>query len=115
MKVQPDGRHSRNGWTRPVALSDEFDGVQQMEDGGIVSLPNHVFWSGPARTWNLNDRHQRIQVYELVLTEGTEEDVRRFIDLEVLMDLWADLWLPAHVRIAWSQHIRNLRGVVLAC
>jgi hypothetical protein len=82
---------------------------------GVVRLPNHVFWSGPERTWDLQDRRQRIQVYELVLTEGNEEDVRRFIDLDDLAELWPDLWLPPHVKEAWSHHLRRLKGVELAC
>jgi hypothetical protein len=98
-----------------VALPDNFGSGDETIEIGVVRLPNHVFWSGPERTWDLRDRRQRIQVYELVLTEGTEADVRRFINLDDLVELWTDLWLPPHVRSAWSNHLRRLMGLELAC
>jgi hypothetical protein len=105
----------RNGWSRPVALPDDFGRSDHGPERGVVTLPVNVFWSGPERKWDLEDRRQRIQVYEMVLTEGTEDDVRRFIDIDELVRLWPDLWLPPHVRAAWSGHLQRLRGLNLAC
>src|SRR5580658_9556975 len=104
MSTQAEGRSRRDGWSRPVALPDDLGDVAQPVEKGVVRLPNHVFWSGPQRTWDLRDRRQRIQAYEIVLTEGNEDDVRRFIDLDDLVEIWADLWLAPHVRSAWSDH-----------
>ena len=107
----------RNGWSRRVALPDDVDDPSIEKAHGVVTLPLHVFWSGPGpdKTWHLNDRRQRLQVYEIVLTEGKDDDVRRFIDVDELIALWPDLWLPAHVRRAWGSHLRHLRGVDLEC
>ena len=80
-----------------------------------MALPRNVLWSGPERTWDMSDRRQRAQVYEMVLTEGTVDDVRRFIDVDELIDLWPDLWLAPHVRAAWCEHLYHLRGLRLAC
>jgi hypothetical protein len=105
----------RRGWSRPVALPDDIDAPGVEKSRGPVKLPQHVLWSGPERTWDLSDRRQRIQVYEMVPTEGTAEDVRRFIDVDELIYLSSDLWLAPHVRVAWSDHIYRLRGLRLAC
>ena len=78
-------------------------------------LPRNVLWSGQDLVWDLSDRRQRAQIYEMVLTEGTADDVRRFIDVDELIELWSDLWLAPHVRAAWSEHLYRLRGLRLAC
>jgi hypothetical protein len=98
-----------------VALPDDIESGNFSKEVGIVTLPLNVSWSGPTRTWNLNDKRQRRRVYEKVLTEGTEDDVRRFVDINQLIDEWDELWLPPHVRQAWSTHLRRLRGIQLAC
>jgi len=43
---------------------------------------------------DLTDRADRARVYETVLREGTEEDVRYFIDVDVLLDLWVTSFPP---------------------
>ncbi len=98
-----------------MALPDDVDDPGLEKAQGTVALPLHVLWSGPERTWNLSDRRQRLQVYEMILTEGTADDVRHFIDVDQLIDLWPDLWLAPHVRTAWSEHLYRLRGLRLAC
>ena len=113
--TQATSNRQRNGWSRPVALPDDLGHSGLTPERGVVTLPVNVFWSGPDRSWDLENRRQRIQVYEMVLTEGTENDVRRFIDVDELVRLWSALWLPPHVRSAWSTHLRRLRGVDLAC
>lgn len=110
--VLVDGRRSE--WVRPVALPQDVDDPTIVKDQGVVQLPVHVFWSASRKDWDLSDRRHRVQVYEIVLTEGTDDDVRRFIDVDELIDLWPDLWLPPYVRRAWAAHLKQLRGVDLA-
>lgn len=105
----------RNGWSRPVAIPADVDDPGARKATGVVELPHHVSWSGTKRTWDLNDRRQRARVYEIVLTEGTDEDVRRFIDVDELIELWDRLWLSPHVRAAWAKELEHRRGVHLAC
>lgn len=61
----------------------------------MVTLLLHVRWSGPDRSYDLAVGCDRVRVYEQVLSEGTEEDVRTFVDVDQLLDLWDDLLLPA--------------------
>jgi hypothetical protein len=100
---------------RPVSIPDDVDDVRVAKEQGVVELPLRVRWSGPARRYDLGDRRQRALVYEQVLAEGTDEDVRRFIDLDELVDLWPELVLPRHVRLAWSRWLRERRSIVVAC
>ena len=58
---------------------------------------------GRPRRYELSGRRQRALVYEFVLTEGTDDDVRYFIEVDELVRLWDDLVLPPHVRHAWSE------------
>jgi hypothetical protein len=82
---------------------------------GVVELPPHIRWSGPPRRYDLADRQQRARVYEQVLREGNDDDVRRFIRTDDLIDMWDELVLPRHVRQAWADWLELYRGVSLSC
>lgn len=70
----------------------------------MITLPLTVEWSfdGEAPAHDLSERVQLIRVYELVLTYGAAADVERYIDPEVLVDLWGDLTPTAAVRETWE-------------
>jgi hypothetical protein len=101
--------------SRPVSIPDDLDAPGTRKAQGVVALPPHVYWSGPQRSFNLADRHDRAIAYELVLTEGTDDDIRRFIDVDLLVDLWPQLVLPRHVRHAWADWLNRRRGISVAC
>jgi len=50
-------------------------------------------------------------VYELVLQEGTGNHVRRYIDVDELLELWNDMFLPAKVELAWADYFERVRGI----
>lgn len=100
---------------RPVAIPDDADAPDVLKASGVVELPMRVRWSGPPRHYDLADRNDRARVYEQVLTEGTDEDVRFYIDVDQLIDLWPELVLPQHVRSAWCRWLAKRRGVTVAC
>lgn len=72
---------------------------------GIVVLPTHVRWSAPPRSYEMARRTDRIAVYEQVLEEGVVEDIRRFVSLDGLVEVWDDLYLPVHIRSAWAERL----------
>ncbi len=79
---------------------------------GRVRLPLHLNWSQPEREFDLAIRQQRARVYEIVMREGTAEDVATYIDGALLVDLWPDLALPFNLRQEWQPlidavHIRD--------
>lgn len=92
--------------TRPVAIPDDIDDPKLAKAAGRVVLPPQVCWSGRAE-YDLADRRDRISAYEQVLTEGTDHDVRYFIDVDHLIDLWDELVLSPHVRAAWDEWLRR--------
>ena len=108
-----DGMSSTGGraTARPAVIPDDVDDPAIVKASGRVTLPLHVRWSGPKLSYDLDDRRDRLRVYEQVLREGTADDVRRVIDVDVLIDLWDDLYLPSHVRTAWRSWLRDRRGV----
>ena len=65
---------------------------------------------GPVRQWDMHDRAQRKGVYEQLLQGGTPEEMIRWIDGPLLVDVWEELALPAVVREAWKWPIVIARG-----
>ena len=93
---------------RPVAVLDDLVDFRP-KASGQVELPLHIRWSGPTLTYDLDDRADRARVYEQVLREGTEDDVRFYVDADQLLELWDDLVLPPPVRRAWADWIERHR------
>jgi hypothetical protein len=92
---------------RPVAVPDDLDDPSLAKASGKVELPLHVRWSGPPIVYDLDNRADRARVYEQVLREGTDDDVRYFVDADQLRDLWDELVLPPAVRQAWTGWLRR--------
>jgi hypothetical protein len=97
----------------PPEIPDDVDDPGVRKASGVVTLPRHVNWSRPDPTYDLSDRSQRIRVYEQVLREGTAADVRYFIDVETLIDLWDELVLPPAVSDPWIAWLANNRNVIV--
>jgi len=95
---------------RPIAVPEDLDDASAAKATGRVDLPLHIRWSGPPITYDLNDRADRVRVYEQVLREGTEDDVRFFVEANLLLELWDELVLPPAVRRAWADWVRRHRG-----
>lgn len=92
---------------RPVAAPDDADDPNIEKACGNVVLPLHVRWSGPPKVYDLGQRSDRARVYEQVLREGNDDDVRRYIDVDELCLLWDELVLPDYVRRAWTRWFRR--------
>jgi hypothetical protein len=92
---------------RPVAVPDDLG--SSVKARGRVELPFHIRWSGPPLSYDLDDGADRARVYEHVLHEGTESDVRFYVEAEQLLELWDELVLPPAVREVWAPRIARLR------
>ncbi len=64
--------------------------------------PLHLEWSKTNRSVDLTNRSQRLRWYELVLREGSVNDIQAFIDGALLIDAWPDLVVPRAIRAAWQ-------------
>ena len=113
MSSQQLGKARRS--KRPPTIPDDVADPAVVKATGLVELPTRVRWSAPARSYDLADRRQRARVYEQVLVEGGEQDVREIIDVDELVALWDELYLPYHVRRAWADWLSERRGIELPC
>jgi hypothetical protein len=88
-----------------TATLDELNGPT----GGTVELPTRLLWQ-QNRTVDLDDAWTRSWVYALVLREARQrDDLRAWINRDVLAELWPDLNLPRGVRNAWEDRHPVLR------
>jgi transcriptional regulator with XRE-family HTH domain len=87
---------------RTIVVPDHLPRLAAVDALATVRLPLTLNWSQPGRVYRLAERGERARVYELVLREGAAEDVARYIDGVLLVDLWDELVLPAYVRSAWT-------------
>jgi hypothetical protein len=94
--------------SRPVAIPSGLDTSNDTKAQGTVELPIHVWWSEPKRVFDLTKPHDRLRAYELLLTEGDEDDIRHYIRFDVLRSSWHQLFLPRHVREAWEKKYQQL-------
>ena len=109
-------RSSKVGPTsRPVAIPYDFDSANDVKASGIVVLPNRLRWSEPDLTFDLNSTADRLRVYEIVLVEGAESDVRHFVRFDELVLVWKEIHLPAHVRKAWQDWFADHQIYVPTC
>lgn len=92
---------------RPVSVPEDLDDPSLPKARGRIELPLHIRWSGPPVAYDLADRADRARVYEQVLREGSEEDVRYYVEADELRELFDKLVLPPKVRRAWADWLRR--------
>ena len=97
--------------SRPVTIPPGFDTSNDIKAQGTVELPIHVWWSEPKRVFDLTKLDDRLRAYELVLSEGDEDDIRLYIRFDVLRSSWHQLFLPRHVREAWEKKYQQLSSI----
>jgi hypothetical protein len=106
-----DQSAARPGWVWDVPVPRALDELRGPL-AGEVGLPARLFWSGPdprAIRWDLADPGRRRDLYEIVLVEGTLDDIRRLVNGESLVELWDRMYLPPWVRAAWHPLIESAR------
>jgi transcriptional regulator with XRE-family HTH domain len=92
---------------RPIFVPDRLWRLPIREALATVTLPLELNWSRPGATFHLADGRQRARCYEVVIREGMPNDVLRYVDGTLLIDLWPDLVLPRDVRAAWQPIIET--------
>jgi hypothetical protein len=103
---------ARPGWIRHVPVPHALTDLHGPTTGAI-GLPSTLFWSGPHPRdvrWDVTDPNRRRDLYEIVLVEGTLDDVIRLIDGPGLVEVWDRMYLPHRVRAAWRTLIDNSRA-----
>jgi hypothetical protein len=94
------------GWAPPVEVPEDLTEMRGEIDV-VVHLPGSVYssGSGPARGFNLAHENERIEFYEIVLTNATAAQITEYLNVNELIRLWPKMWLPPHVVRAWVDTI----------
>jgi hypothetical protein len=93
---------SKIGFWRPVSIPQDFGPEYQVELMTKITLPIHLWWSGKPLVLDPTIEKDLVRLYELVLIEGGEKDIREYISFETLRMLWGQLFLPKYVRSQWD-------------
>ncbi|MEW2400285.1 transcriptional regulator [Streptomyces sp. NPDC046862] len=77
---------------------------------GMVELPLHIAWSG-LRTLDLDRPRQRMSLYRTVLGEGLHDDLCRFLNKSILLELWPVLHklISTAIKDVWEEAFPELR------
>jgi hypothetical protein len=76
---------------------------------GTAQLSRRLFWN-PDRTFDLGDPGMLRWMYENVLREAVSPaELAAYLDGDLLVALWPELFLPAGVRRAWEDRHPVLR------
>jgi prevent-host-death family protein len=82
---------------------------------GVVELPLRLFWSIPDHAFDLDQASMLQAMYEAVLREASRpEDLASYLNGEVLVAVWPELYLPKGLRRAWEDRHPALRAARLA-
>ncbi len=105
--ARPPADQTAYGDRKPYIVADHLGELHGPTDG-TVTLPHHLDWSGRG-TYDL-DRPARVaSMYKAVLNEaGSAQDLRDWLDEQVLIELWPTLWLPARLRGLWESRFPEL-------
>lgn len=92
---------------RPHVVVDDLESLHGPTDS-VVELPLRMDWS-PKRRYDLADDGDRRLLYERALNEALRiEDLRTFLNGDLLVELWPRLWLPQQVRALWEERFGQL-------
>jgi hypothetical protein len=73
-----------------------------------VILDRSLDWSGDG-TYDLDDARDLQIMYQTVLNQAaTADDLCRWLDGDVLRQIWPSLWLPAELRALWQTRFSEL-------
>jgi hypothetical protein len=82
---------------------------------GRVTLPLRLYWSGPSPEFDLGNRDMTQWLYQIVLREAVfPEELTTYLNENLLVSLWPELFLPKGVRRAWEEHHPVLRAAAAA-
>ena len=86
--------------TRPFVVPRSLAELDGPTVSGRVRLPLHLDWSS-GREYDLDDAADRARVYEIVLREGTLDDLRTYLEPARLIEAFERMFLPSAIGEAW--------------
>jgi hypothetical protein len=106
-RTQPGDLHaSRIPYVVPESL-DQLTGPRT----GIVELPVPIDWS-PRPTYDLADPDDRVSMYTRVISDAsTLADLSRFLNKDLLIEVWPQLRLPRYCVRRWHSRFPELAAI----
>ncbi|MFV8246811.1 MULTISPECIES: hypothetical protein [Mycobacteriaceae] len=86
---------------RPFAVPDRLDELQGPATGS-VELPNRIAWRG-RNAFDLDIQADAVAAYSAVLANGTEADVRRWVNADLVRAVFPQVRIPRLVRQEWER------------
>jgi hypothetical protein len=107
---RPVGGSGSYGDRKPYVVAERLDDLRGPTEG-TVNLPPHLDWSGNA-SYDLDKPTRLASMYRTVLNEASSvDDLRAWIDGQMLAKLWPTLWLPPQVRRLWESRFPALASL----
>jgi hypothetical protein len=105
--TQPGDLHAKRiPYVVPESL-DELTGPRS----GVVELGTPINWS-PQRTFDLANPDDRVSLYTTVISEAsTPADLSRFLNKDLLIELWPQLRLPRYCVRRWHTQFPQLAAI----
>jgi len=106
--ARPRAQYQARPGREAVVVTDLAD--LQGPTMGTVELPLQLFWY-PDRTFDLGEPGMLRWMYQTVLREAAlPEDITTYLNGDLLVAHWRDLFLPKGVRRAWEDQHPALRA-----
>lgn len=75
---------------------------------GVITLDQRLDWSGEGR-YDLDDPGDLQVMYQTVLNQaGTVSELARWLNEQILRQMWQELWLPGRLRALWQARFPEL-------
>lgn len=87
---------------RAFYVADELWRIPPRQALATVVDPCAASASRPSLSFDLRDRQQRGQCYEILLVDGTPDELAMWMDGLFLAELWDDLMMPRTIRGRWQ-------------
>lgn len=95
--------------TKPFCVPASLDELAGPSTG-IVHLPVRLSWAPGDGSFSLDDDGERTTVYQCVIGEGSVEDQRRYLNCDILSNMWPTLRLDLAITAAWENRFKALCG-----
>ncbi len=105
----PDER-IRYADVKPISIVDSLDDLKGPVSGEI-KLPLSIYWGPGDGVFSLDEPGDLLSIYQAVLSEGKLEDLSKFLNKDILIEMWPDLSLPIRVAKMWqAKYPIDLKG-----
>lgn len=92
---------------RPYLLPETLEELTGPKAGAIL-LPPHLDWSERVEL-HLDDPAELKLLYQRVIREAAgADDLRRYLNAQLLRDIWPTLFLPVQARRLWEDRFPDL-------